>query len=471
MRSGNWLTAAGATAALLTSGGADWPQFRGPGGSGVVAESATPAEWAADKNVAWTAAVRGVAWACPIVVGGKVFVATAVADGQSKPGGGFGGGGGRPGGGGPPGGGGRKGGPDKVYTWKLVCLDLATGKQQWASTVAEGKPKYGTHGSNTFASETPASDGERVYAYFAAAGVVAAYDLAGTELWRKEVGAFPTQANWGTSSSPVVHAGLVYVQCDNEEKSFLLALDAKTGAEKWRADRAEPSGWSTPYVWVTPGRTDLVVGGSQKLRGYDPATGKVVWELGVGGGQNSASPVGDAERLYFGTGVGGKGPRGGPPGGGAPAGGGPGGPGTLYAVTAGVVGDISLKAGESASGGVVWSARAAVPAAASPLVADGRVYVFERQGGLVSCYDAKTGKPHYTKERIPNAKAFWASPWAAGGNVFCLDEGGTTHVLKAGDTFEVVRANSLGKDVYWATPAVAGGTLVVRGVDTLYGIR
>ena len=457
MRARVWL-AAGLTA--VATGGADWPQFRGPGGGG--SAEALPAEWSAEAHVAWTVAVPGVAWACPVVVGGKVFAASAVADGQPRPGGGFGG---RPGGGG---GGRQVGGPDKVYAWKLHCLDLATGKELWAATAATGKPKYGTHGSNTFASETPASDGERVYASFAAAGVVAAYDLAGNEVWKREVGAFPMQSNWGTSSSPVVHAGLVYVPCDNEDKSFMLALDARTGAERWRVDRAEPSGWSTPYVWATPGRTDLVVGGSRKLRGYDPATGKVVWELAVGGGQNSASPVGDAERLYFGTGVGGKGPRGG--GGGGP-GGDSGGAGTLYAVRAGATGDISLKPGEASNAGVAWSARGAVPAAATPLVAGGRVYAFERQGGLASCLDAATGKTHYAKERIPNAKAFWASPWASGGFVFALDEAGTTHVLKSGDTFEVVRANPLPKDVYWATPAGAGGTLVVRGLDRLTAIR
>ena len=461
MRPHCWLAVAG-----LAAGGADWPQFRGPGGGGVVADGPPPAEWTATTNVAWTAAVPGVGWACPVVVGGNVFVATAVADGQPKPGGGFGGG--RPGGGGPPGGGGRRaGGPDKVYTWKLHCLDLVTGKERWAATVAAGKPKHGTHGSNTFASETPASDGERVYTFFAAAGVVAAFDLAGKEVWKKEIGAFPTQMNWGTSSSPVVHAGRVYVQCDNEEKSFLLALDARTGAERWRADRAEKTTWSTPYVWATPGRTDLVVGGSQKVRGYDPATGRVVWELAVGGGQCNASPVGDAERLYFGTGTGGGRGR---PGGGPPRGG-TGGGGTLFAVKAGATGDVSPADGATASQGVAWAVRGAAPGAATPLVADGRVYVLDRQGGLVSCYDAATGKAVYAKERVPNARAFWASPWLAGGHVFCLDEGGTTHVLKAGDGFEVVRANPLGKDVYWATPAAAGGALLVRGVDTLTCIR
>jgi outer membrane protein assembly factor BamB len=462
---------------------ADWAQFRGSDGSGVSTEAKLPTEWAADKNVAWKVSVPGVAWSCPIVVGDRVFVTTAVADGQPKPGGGFGGGrpgggGGPPGGGRPGGGGGRgAGGPDKVYTWKVVCLDKATGKELWAKPAADGKPKYGTHGSNTFASETPVSDGERVYSYFAASGIVIAHDLAGKEIWKKEIGAFPAQNNWGTSSSPAVYDGVLFIQCDNEEKSFLLALDARTGEQKWKVDRQERTNWSTPYLWKTKDRTDLVVGGSGRVRGYNPADGKVIWELAIGGGQSNATPVGDAERLYFGTGGMGGGRPGGFGGGGGRPGGGAGGPGgggagagTLFAIKAGATGDITPKAGEKSSDGMAWAAKGAAPGAASPLVLDGHVYTLDRQGGQVTCLDAKTGEQKY-KERIPNAGAFWASPWAYDGKVFCLDETGTTHVLKAGPTFEVLRKNTLGKDVYWSSPAVAGGSVFLRGVDSLVCVR
>jgi outer membrane protein assembly factor BamB len=470
----------------------DWLQFRGSNSSGVSTEAKLPIEWAADKNVAWKVSVPGVAWSCPIVVGNKIFVTTAIADGQPKPrggggrpggGGGFGGSGG-PGGGrgaggggfpGGPGGGGGRGGSDKVYTWKVVCLDKATGKELWAKPVTEGKPKYGTHGSNTYASETPVSDGERVYSYFAASGTVTAHDLDGKEVWKKELGAFPAQNNWGTSSSPTVHDGKLFIQCDNEQKSFLIALDAKTGDEKWKVDRQERTNWSTPYIWKTKDRTELVVGGSGKVRGYNPADGKVIWELAIGGGQCNASPVGDADRLYFGTG--GMGGGGGPGGGGRPGGGSRGsmggraGGGTLFAIKAGATGDITPKDGAKSSDGVVWSARGAAPGASSPLVYEGFVYTLDRQGGMVSCFDAKTGEAKYSKERIPNAGAFWASPWAYDGKIFCLDENGTTHVLKAGPSFEVIGKNSLGRDVYWSTPAVAGGNVILRGVDSLICVK
>ncbi len=450
--------------AATSSQAEDWPQFRGPTGTGVVTDAKPPAEWSAEKNVRWKVAVAGVAWSCPIVIGDKVFVTTAFSEGQPKPksGGGFGGG---KGGGGGGGGGGGAGAPKATYQFKLVCLERATGKTVWEKVVKEARPTIPTHGSNTYATETPVSDGERVFAYFGMTGLFC-YDLSGKELWKKDLGTHAMQAGWGTASSPVLAADKLIIQCDNEEKSFLAAFDTKTGKEVWKVERREKSGWATPFVWKTKDRTDVVVAGAQAIRGYSPVDGKVVWTLDVGGGQSSASPTGDAERLYVGVGQGGGGGPGGPKGGG----GGGRTAGTLFAVKAGAKGDITPKAGETSSEGVAWAASRAWPAASSPLVYDGFVYTLDRNGGTISCFDAKTGKAAYTKERIPSAGAFWASPWAADGHVFCLDETGATHVLKAGSEFDLVRVNKLGRDTYWASPAAASGALFIRSVDALYCI-
>ena len=481
-------------------GADDWLQFRGPEGSGIPSESKPPLTWGPDRNIQWKASVGGVAWSCPIIVGDKVILTTAVADGQPKPRGGFGGGGRGPGGGGPGGpgsrpgeggpggrpggaggfGGGRSGrGPDKEYIWKVVCLDRATGKEIWTTTAATGKPKYNTHASNTFATETPVSDGEKIYTWLGATGTAIAHDLNGKEVWKVELGVYPNQNGWGTASSPAFHQGRVFIQCDNEEKSFVVALDAKSGKEIWRAARQEKTNWSTPYIWKSKGRTELVTGGSQKLRSYDPETGKLLWELATGGGQANASPLGDGDTLYFGTGMqggGGRGgfggPGGGPPGGG-PAGGRPGGfggGGTLFAVKAGATGDISLEEGKTSNMWVLWSVPKVAPAAATPLLLSGNLYLFDRQGGLVTCLDAKTGKQHY-KERLPGAKAIWASPWSYEGKVFAIDEDGVTHVIEAGTSFKVAGKNPLGADIYWSSPAIAGGSLFVRGVDTVYAVK
>jgi outer membrane protein assembly factor BamB len=443
----------------------EWPQFRGPGGDGLAAEEHPPLEWSADKNIAWKVKLPGYGWSSPIVWGDKVFVTTAVTDNQPRPGGysrpGSGGPGGpggpggrRPPGGGPrPGGGGGRAAPDAVYRWEIHCLDRATGKTLWKQVAQESKPRIPTQPSNTYASETPVTDGERVYAYFGMTGLFC-YDLDGKLIWKKDLGAFPMQMGFGTGSSPVLDGGRLFLQCDNEEKSFLAAFDAKTGAELWRVPRDEHSNWSTPYVWRNKQRTELVTVGTRKVRSYDPASGKLLWELSsVSGGrsQSKSSPVGDAEMLYVGSG----GPMGGDP---------------LYAVRAGAAGDVSLKDGETSNAGVAWRVPRAGPPMASPLLYQGYVYVFEQQNGdLLSCYDAKTGKPAYVRERLAG-RSVTASPWACDGKVFCLDSNGQTVVVQAGPAFTVLGRNAL-NEMCWASPAAAGGALILRGVDHLYCIR
>src|SRR5262249_26337610 len=163
-------------------------------------------------------------------------------------------------------------------------LDRATGKVLWHQTAREAKPTIPAQMGNTYASETPVTDGERVYAYFGSAGVYC-YDFSGKLLWSKDLGSFAMMTGWGTGSSPALDGERLFIQCDNEEKSFLVALDKKSGKELWRADRAEKSSWSTPFVWRNQKRTEVVACGSRRVRSYDPATGKVLWELGgLGGG-------------------------------------------------------------------------------------------------------------------------------------------------------------------------------------------
>src|SRR5438105_3683611 len=363
----------GLLAAVSAAGagrGDDWPQFRGPGGSAVAVGNQLPVEWGADKNVAWKVKPPGYGWSCPVVWGDKVFVTTAVSVKQRKPAGGFGpggpggfpggsGGGGRPGGGPPPGGFpggpggfGRQQPPDDVYKWEVYCLSAVDGKVLWKQTARETKPTIPIQPSNTYATETPVTDGERVYAYFGMHGVYC-YDVAGNFAWKADLGTYPTMMGFGTASSPALADGRLYVQCDNEEKSFLVALDAKTGNELWRTPRAERTSWSTPLVWKNKQRTEVVCVSAPKVRSYDPETGKQLWELGGLGGQCKASPVGDGELLFVGNGGGpggfggGRGAPGGERRGSPPPSGGGGGGGSrpLFAVKAGASGDVTPKDG------------------------------------------------------------------------------------------------------------------------------
>jgi outer membrane protein assembly factor BamB len=478
-----WTLALGFALSLpILVGAEEWAQFRGPGGSATSAEKQLPSEWGADKNVAWKAKLPGYGWSCPVVWGDKVFVTTAVSDKQRKPSGGMGGGGpggggfGRPGGGGGGFGGGRP--PDDVYKWELHCLNAADGKLLWKQTAAEQKPKISSHASNGYATETPVTDGERVYAYFGMTGVFC-YNFTGKQLWKSDLGAYRMGMGHGTASSPVLEGDKLIVQCDNDEKSFLVALDTKTGKELWKTSRPERTGWSTPLVWKNKTRTEIVCLGSPKVRSYDPTTGKQLWELGGMSGQAQASAVATEELLYVGTGGGfggfgggGFGGRpgggGGPPGGGGGFGGGGGGGKPLFAVKAGASGDITLKRGETSSDGVAWSQPQAGPSMASPLVYDGHLYVVER-GGLLSCLDAKTGKQAY-RERLPAARSFTSSPWAYEGKVFCLADDGQTYVVQAGPEFKLLTRNRL-DEMCWSSPAVAHGALFLRTVDYLYCIK
>jgi outer membrane protein assembly factor BamB len=444
---------------------ADWPQFRGPNGSATTAETGLPLEWGAGKNVAWKAEVPGYGWSSPVIWGDKVFVTTAVSDKQQKPSGGFGGPGGGPGGG--------RGGfgrgmrpPDEVYKWRVLCLSATDGKVIRQQTAAEHKPAIPKHGSNTYATETPATDGERVYAYFGMTGVFC-YDLSGKLLWKKDLGSYAMAMGNGTGSSPALDDGRLFIQCDNEEKSFLVALDAKTGAELWRAPRTERTGWSTPLVWKTRGRTEVVCIGTPRARSYDAATGKPLWELGGMTGQCKASPAADGDLLYVGTG-GGPGGFAGPGGFGGRRGGfgGDSGSRPLVAVKAGAAGDITLKAGARSNDGVAWSLPNAGPATPSPLVYDGYLYVLEERGGFLSCYDARTGKQVY-KERLPGARGFSSSPLAGDGKIYCLDDGGTTHVIKTGPEFRVLGKNAV-EGMTWSSAAAAGGAIYLRTVDAVY---
>ncbi len=402
---------------------ADWPQFRGPEANGLTSAANLPDQWDAQANVKWKAAVPGRGWSAPIVANGKVVVTTAVAevpDDQSS-----------------------------VHSFEVHCFDLATGKPLWNQVAKKEKPREPTHPDNTFASETPVTDGERIVAYFGMTGVFC-YDFDGKLLWQKDLGAFPMDSGWGTSSSPAMHDGLVFVQVDNESDSFLVALDAVSGDEKWRVSREEKSNWGAPIIWTNSQRTELVTSGNT-IRSYNPKDGDLLWELVVGGGRSCSSPAAYGDLLLVGRED--RSDRGG-------------GPGGLFAIKAGATGDITLPEDATQSKYVLWSNRLAAPGMASPILLDGFVYILSRRGGIVGCYDAGTGEEVY-RERLEGSREFWASPWAFDGKLFCPGESGATHVLASGAEFKPLHTNQL-EGRFWASSAVADGVVLLRSADTLY---
>jgi len=261
-----FLAAAGRSHAAATAE-AQWPQFRGPDAAGVSANANLPDQWSATENVAWKTDLPGRGWSSPIVWGDRVLLTTVVNQGESEP---------------PKKGlymGGERPEPPKLeHHWKVLCLDLATGKVQWEKTVHRGAPQTPIHLKSSYGAETPVTDGERVYALFGNLGAFA-FTLAGAEAWSQRLDPRKTRYGWGTAASPVLHGGRLFIVNDNEEKAELFALDAKTGKELWRVDRDEKSNWATPFIWQNGRRTELITPGSRAVRSYD-LDGTLLWSFG-----------------------------------------------------------------------------------------------------------------------------------------------------------------------------------------------
>ena len=254
----------------------NWPNFRGPDTNQLTSEKTLPLEWSNDLNLNWKYDLVGRGWSSPIVWGNKVFFTNAVLEDPSIL---------------PPAREGRRqDNPfDAVYNFEVICLDLDSGEEIWKNIAYNGKPRYKTHRDNTYAPESMVTDGKNVYAYFGMHGIFC-YDMKGNLVWEKDLGNYPMQSNWGTSSSPLLYKKVLYMQIDNEDNSFLAALDSKTGDEIWRIDRDEKSNWGTPVIWENSVRKELVVQG-KKARSYNPENGELLWELDLGGGRNIASPT------------------------------------------------------------------------------------------------------------------------------------------------------------------------------------
>lgn len=413
----------------------DWPKFRGPAGSGVAEGDGYADTWSTTKGVLWKADVPGNGWSSPIVVGDRVFVTSFVVPG--KPGA-------------------PKIGfylqpgtiPEGECRWVVHCFDFRTGKPLWEKDAFRGKPTWAIHPKNSYAAQTPSSDGKRVFAFFGNVGLFC-YDLDGKELWNWKCEPTRTRSDWGPGASPVLHKGRLYVVNDNEDRSYLAALDAVTGKEVWKVTRDEKTSWATPFVWETADRTEIVTCATGKVRSCD-TDGKLLWELGPMSDICIPTPVAGENLLYVSSGYEfGNKTR------------------PIYAVRPGAKGDISLKPGETGNEFVAWTQPSAGSYNPSPLLYSGRLYVLYSQGFL-SCFDAKTGKEIYARERLGGT--FSASPWAADGKVFCLSETGDTSVIAAGDEFKLLGKNRL-NEVALATPATVRHALVVRTQSKLYRIE
>ncbi|HBE71465.1 MAG TPA: pyrrolo-quinoline quinone [Planctomycetaceae bacterium] len=428
----------------------NYPQFRGANGD-AVSEKPLPVSWSdvdgKQQNIRWKITLEGEGWSQPIVWEDKLIFTAAIPLNSSdrekaRPesnNGGYG-----------------RDRRDLIrlpYRYQVICLNAPTGGELWRTTVKEGKPPIPRHSTNTYATETPATDGERVYAYFGMNGIHC-LDMDGELVWQKELGVYEMRADWGTASSPVLYDDKVFLQIDNQEQSFMVALNKFTGQEEWRIKRDEASQYSSPFIWKNSLRTELIVGG-MFFRSHDPATGELLWEIDMNKGRASATPVAIGDRLYIGNEFRNRG--------GADDGG-----GRLLSIVPGGSGNITPAGNQTTGKFVEWRMDDSGIQMASPTHCGGKLYFFERRRGVVSCVDAKSGRLEY-KKRVNKATAFWASPWTDTNYLFALDATGNTHVIQPGPDFKVVSVNRLDQQA-WGTPAISNGRIFLRTVDHLYCI-
>jgi outer membrane protein assembly factor BamB len=417
----------------------NWPQFRGPGSLGVADNPNLPERWNTNDNVAWRVDVPGRGWSSPIVWGHRVFVTTAVSPGDVEPvrkGLYFGGD--------------RKDIPKGEHRWLTLCYDLQSGAELWRAEAHRGPAPNPLHIKNTYASATPVTDGERVYADFGGVGLFC-FDMQGRKLWSTNWTPVKTRYGWGSAASPVLLGDRIFLVNDNDDRSFAIALDAKTGRELWRVDRDEKSNWATPYIWQHAQRTELVTPGTKRIRSYD-LNGELLWECGGMSSIAIPTPFSKFGLLYVCSGY--VGDKGRP----------------IFAFKPGASGDISLEPGDTSNQFVAWSQPAAAPYNPSPLVYGDYLYVLF-DFGFLSCHEARSGRQVYDKQRIRDTNtAFTASPWAANGKIFALSEDGDTFVFQSGPDYKLLHQNSL-DEMCMATPAIAGDSLLIRTLTQLYCLR
>ena len=418
----------------------DWLQFRGPGARGVSDEQGLPDRWSESENVIWKCPIPGRGWSSPIVVGERVFISTVTRESgkpaEAKPGLYFGGN--------------RKDPDDVLHTWKLICLDLKTGEQRWEQVLHQGKPQTSRHIKNSYASETPASDGRHVFVLFGDVGLFC-LTLDGEMVWKKELPPCKTRYDWGTASSPAYHEGRVYLVSDNEDKSFLSAIDAQTGEQIWRVDREEKSNWATPFIWQNERRTEIITPGTMFTRAYG-LDGELLYQFDGASSITIATPYSANGLLYVSSGYVNDQNR------------------PIFALRPGAEGDISLQGDSTSNQSIAWCQQQAAPYNPSTIVYQDQLYVLHDRG-LFASYDARTGELIYEKKRLRGGRSFTASPWAYDGKIFCLSEFGDTIVVKAGKEFQQLHSNQLESDeLCMATPAIVGKKLILRTGDAVYCI-
>lgn len=410
----------------------NWHHWRGPYATGVAVDANPPITWSETENVRWKIAIPGVGHATPIIWGDKIFIQTAVEGTKAESGdddnpfSGFLGG--------------KNDGP--VYKFDLLAISRSDGSVLWQKTLRVVTPHEGTHRDATYASNSPVTDGEFVYAYFGSRGLYCV-DMDGNVKWEKDVGTMYKSNTFGEGSSPALYDDTLVILQDHERNSFITALDKRTGNVLWKTDRDERTTWSSPVVVEHDGKPQVVTTGTNRIRSYDLATGKLLWE-GDGLTRNSIpSPVAANGYVYLMSGFRGN---------------------ALQAVSlASATGNIS------GSDAVVWEFDRDMPYVPSPLLSNGVIYFLKSNDGILSAFNTETGASHYGPVRLKGVSGVYASIVGAADRLYVAGRNGVVNVVQQGPEFKILAENTL-DDSFNASPAIVGNELYLRGGKYLYCI-
>jgi outer membrane protein assembly factor BamB len=392
----------------------NWPEWRGPLGTGEAPQATPPREWSATKNIAWKVAVPGVGKSSPIVWGDQVILTTAVPKDDST---------------------------EPELDWTVLAYGRKDGAEKWRRVVRTAKPHEGHHKDGTFASGSALTDGTRIYAFFGSRGLYA-LDMTGAVLWQKELGLMRTRNGFGEGSSATVHGNTLVITWDHEEADFIAAFDAATGKERWRQTRDEPTTWATPHVVEHAGKAQVVVNGTNRLVSYDLATGTPVWQTGGTTLNVIPSPVSANGMVYVMAGFRGN---------------------SLKAIKL-----ADAKGELTGTPGVAFTYDRDTPYVPSPLLYKGGLYFLKSNSGILTQLDAGTGAVRFM-QRLDATPNVYASPVAASGLIYIVGREGTTAVIEAGAEYKPVATNVLDEPID-ASPALVGSEIYIRGSKHLYRI-
>ena len=422
--------------------GLPWASFRGTRASGVADGQGAVVDWdvTTEHNVRWKTPIPGVANSSPVVWGNRVFVATAISgagDNTFRTG--------------------LYGDVRSVddlseHVWKLYALDKQTGEVRWEREVHRGVPRTKRHTKGSQASSTPVTDGRRVVVLFGTTGVLAAYDMDGALLWKKDLGLidngwfFDATEQWDHSSSPIIYLDSVILQVDRQKDSFVAAYGLSDGEELWRTSRDdEIPTWGTPTIATGESGDELITNGT-KVRGYDPETGRLSWTLAPNSEITVATPIAGPSLVYVTGGY--------PP------------VRPIYAIRPGPSGDISLAGRATSNDAIAWSSDRGGTYIPTPILYRGLFYTLNNNG-IITAYEAETGERVY-RARVGTGGAFSASPVAADGRLYIASEDGDVFVARAGREYVEIAHNQI-DEVIMATPAISDGLIVIRTMGNVYG--